>query len=271
MAWHWRRDGDVPFELLTRVGDDRPGGVPRVPRPARDPAHAGARRARAVVVDRHRHPARPPAVHGPLRRGRVGGLRAVAGRGASACARPGACTSSSSRARSASSSGARPTGRSAASRSRADFLGFRHYTRRALRRHDARRRRRVRRLAGAPGRRRRPGRSATSRTDLGRLVVVTFGAQGVWAFDGRTAGEDAFVPVDRRCRWPGTTVGCGDAFIAGFLRAWRDAARRAPRRSKRARSVGAEATAWRRPLPDEAYGDEARDALARADAASGRR
>ena len=31
---------------------------------------------------------------------------------------------------------------------------------------------------------------------------------------------------------------------------------------------GAEATAWRRPLPDEAYGDEARDALARADAAA---
>src|SRR5690242_15549491 len=25
MAWHWRRDGDVPFELLTRVGDDHPG------------------------------------------------------------------------------------------------------------------------------------------------------------------------------------------------------------------------------------------------------
>ena len=24
MAWHWRRDGDVPFELFTRVGDDRP-------------------------------------------------------------------------------------------------------------------------------------------------------------------------------------------------------------------------------------------------------
>lgn len=28
---------------------------------------------------------------------------------------------------------------------------------------------------------------------------------------------------------------------------------------------GAEATAWRRPLPDEAYGNEARDALRAAD------
>ena len=32
--------------------------------------------------------------------------------------------------------------------------------------------------------------------------------------------------------------------------------------------LGAEATAWRRPLPDEAYGEEAAIALAAADAAA---
>ena len=63
---------------------------------------------------------------------------------------------------------------------------------------------------------------------LGRLIVVTFGAQGVWAFDGRPGGEDAFVPVVA-VPVRGTTVGCGDAFVAGFLAAWRDGARRPAR------------------------------------------
>jgi len=99
---------------------------------------------------------------------------------------------------------------------------------------------------------------------LGRLIVVTFGAHGVWAFDGRPGGEDAFVPVTA-VPVRGTTVGCGDAFVAGFLAAWRETPD-----VRRAIDAGAEpgaaATAWRRPLPDEAYGDDARDALARADA-----
>ena len=66
----------------------------------------------------------------------------------------------------------------------------------------------------------------------------------------------------------GTTVGCGDAFVAGFLAAWREIpdVRRAIGAGA---GPGAAATAWRRPLPDEAYGDEARDALAHADAAAG--
>ena len=98
----------------------------------------------------------------------------------------------------------------------------------------------------------------------GRLVVVTFGAQGVWAFDGRPGAEDVFVPV-RAVPVTGTTVGCGDAFIAGFLaRVARDAGRQACDRA--GAGPGAEATAWRRPLPDDAYGDDARVALARADA-----
>ncbi len=62
--------------------------------------------------------------------------------------------------------------------------------------------------------------------DLGRLVVVTFGAHGVRVFDGRPDGDgDRFVPVEA-VPVRGTTLGCGDAFIAGFLEAWRVAAGR---------------------------------------------
>ena len=96
--------------------------------------------------------------------------------------------------------------------------------------------------------------------------MVTFGAQGVWAFDGRRGGGDAFIPVVA-VPVAGTTVGCGDAFVAGFLKAWhRQRDLHAAIDAGAAR--GAEATAWRRPLPDDAYGSDARDALARADAAA---
>ena len=56
--------------------------------------------------------------------------------------------------------------------------------------------------------------------DLGRLVVVTLGSRGVRVFDGRPGGEDRFVPVVP-VEVAGTTVGCGDAFVAAFLAAWR--------------------------------------------------
>ena len=59
----------------------------------------------------------------------------------------------------------------------------------------------------------------------------------------------------------GTTLGCGDAFIAGFLEAWRSS-RDVLAAVERGKVLGAEATAWRRPLPDEAYGPEAVAALA---------
>ena len=148
----------------------------------------------------------------------------------------------------------------------ADFLGFRHYS--------------VERLAetmravdvgfvgwpGGPADADVAGIREVAHA-LGRLIVVTLGAQGVWAFDGRPDGTDAFVPI-RAVPVLGTTVGCGDAFVAGFLAAWRETPD-----VRRAIDAGAEpgaaATAWRRPLPDEAYGDEARAALGRADAAAG--
>jgi sugar/nucleoside kinase (ribokinase family) len=98
---------------------------------------------------------------------------------------------------------------------------------------------------------------------LGRLVVVTFGSQGVRVFDGRPGGGDLLVPVDA-VPVRGTTLGCGDAFIAGFLEALRRS-RDLPAAVERGKELGAEATAWRRPLPDEAYGAEAEAALRAAD------
>jgi sugar/nucleoside kinase (ribokinase family) len=138
----------------------------------------------------------------------------------------------------------------------ADFLGFRHYT--------------VERLAqtlravdlgfiGWAGDEHDPivGRFSEVALDLRRVLVITMGAKAVRVFDGR-AGSGADGAVRDR-RYPvaavevaGTTLGCGDAFIAWFLdELWRsndvDAAVR------RGMMGGAMATAWQRPLPDDAY------------------
>ena len=155
----------------------------------------------------------------------------------------------------------------------ADFLGFRHYT--------------VERFAksmtavdvGFVG---WPGalddevlaglRDATHR--LGRLTVVTLGSRGVQVFDGRNAANggagDRFfhvtaIPVK------GTTVGCGDAFVAAFLAEWVRTGGSKTQTGDLAAAVeagkaaGAQATHWRRPLPDHVYGEAAADALATAD------
>ena len=85
-----------------------------------------------------------------------------------------------------------------------------------------------------------------------RLVIVTLGERGVLLFDGRgDSAADRFVPVVA-VPVTGTTVGCGDAFIAAFLAAWwrgadLDAA------LALAAAAGAQATTWIRPLPDAAY------------------
>lgn len=134
----------------------------------------------------------------------------------------------------------------------ADFLGFRHYT--------------VDRLAGTmrhvdlgfigwPGAEDDPTVAGMRRValELGRLLVVTMGARAVHAFDGRSGAAEPerrypvqAVPV------AGTTLGCGDAFIAWFLDAWwrsrdLDAA------VAQGMIGGARTTAWPRPLPDDAY------------------
>ncbi len=102
---------------------------------------------------------------------------------------------------------------------------------------------------------------------LGRLIIVTFGSQGIHAFDGRPGGPgDAYFPI-RALPVAGTTVGCGDAFIAGFLGAWHTT-RDVVAAIEAGAVPGAAATAWRRPLPDEAYGPEAATALRAADEAA---
>lgn len=89
-----------------------------------------------------------------------------------------------------------------------------------------------------------------------KLAVITLGSRGVQVIDGRGASaSERFIPVNA-VEVQGTTVGCGDAFIAAFLnRWWRseqstmdvDAAVAA------GAVLGAAATAWLRPLPDDAY------------------
>ncbi|TAK02514.1 MAG: carbohydrate kinase family protein [Chloroflexota bacterium] len=132
----------------------------------------------------------------------------------------------------------------------ADFLGFRHYT--------------VERLArtmanvdlgfiGWPGDVDAPEVRGMRDVafDLGRLLVVTMGSRAIRVFDGRAeplVHTFAVSPVEVA----GTTLGCGDAFIAWFLdELWRsDDLDRAIERGK---AGGAAATRWLRPLPDAAY------------------
>jgi fructoselysine 6-kinase len=86
--------------------------------------------------------------------------------------------------------------------------------------------------------------------ELGRLVVVTLGSAGMRVLDGRSH-RDERVPVDA-VDVEGTTVGCGDAFIAGFLASWwRGGSLDASLQLGAAN--GAAATRWWRPLPDAAY------------------
>lgn len=135
----------------------------------------------------------------------------------------------------------------------ADFLGFRHYT--------------LDRLAdtlryvhlgfiGWPGDEGDPVVAGMRDLahDLGRCLVVTLGSRGVLVFDGRPdVGEGdrrfdvAAIPV------AGTTVGCGDAFVAHFLAAWWRTGDLAAA-VEAGKVGGAMATRWERPLPDAVYG-----------------
>jgi sugar/nucleoside kinase (ribokinase family) len=84
--------------------------------------------------------------------------------------------------------------------------------------------------------------------DLGRTVVVTLGSRGVLLVTGSTT---RLVTV-RAVAVEGTTVGCGDAFIAAFLaRHLRGGT--LDESLDDARAAGAAATGWLRPLPDDAY------------------
>ena len=88
--------------------------------------------------------------------------------------------------------------------------------------------------------------------DLGKLLVATLGSRGVLVWDGRSAPQEQFFAVEP-VPVQGTTVGCGDAFIAYFLAEfWRSSDVAAA--VAQGKLGGALATEWERPLPDEAYG-----------------
>lgn len=90
-----------------------------------------------------------------------------------------------------------------------------------------------------------------------RLAIITLGARGVLVLDGRDGFATYRTIAVNAVEVAGTTVGCGDAFIAAFLDSWwrgsqstaeLDAAVSA------GAALGAAATTWLRPLPDSAYG-----------------
>jgi sugar/nucleoside kinase (ribokinase family) len=86
----------------------------------------------------------------------------------------------------------------------------------------------------------------------GTILVITFGSAGVRVVDARAAEvSDAWFAVDA-IRVAGTTVGCGDAFIAAFLAAWYRSGD-IGEAVDAGRALGAAATGWHRPLPDDAY------------------
>lgn len=130
-----------------------------------------------------------------------------------------------------------------------DFLSFRHYT---VERFAATMAHLQVGIIGWPGAVEDPVLAGVRAVacEQGKLVVVTLGSRGVQVFDGRTSSEQ-FVPV-AAVSVEGTTVGCGDAFVAAFLAArWRGAD--VLTSVEAGKSAGAAATAWPRPLPDSAY------------------
>jgi sugar/nucleoside kinase (ribokinase family) len=270
MAWHWARAGE-PFLLLSRVGDDRPGtfedflrrhAIPHSP----ELVGRGASASIDIVIQPDLQPHMAHFIEGVW-----ASFECTAAEEASIAAAErlhlvlveGAIRELSRLA----AIGAIEAGGARGPEVTADFLGFRHYT---LERFAATMRSVDVAFVGWPGTREDPelaGFRAVAHA-LARLVVVTLGAQGVAAFDGRPGGEDRFIPVDG-IPVEGTTVGCGDAFIAAFLASWR----RSPdvlAAVEAGKAAGAEATRWRRPLPDEAYGPEAATSLRAADEAAAR-
>ncbi len=264
MAWHLRGEAD-PWHLLTRVGSDHPGvfrdflARHGIAHSAGTLVGAGASASIDIVIQPDLQPFMDHFVEGvwadyaatPDEEALVRGARRL-----HLVLVEGAIRELSRLASAGALAGVEVS---------ADFLGFRHYT---LERFAATMRSVDLGFVGWPG---APDDAAVDGLravahDLGRLVVVTFGSQGVRAFDGRPGGEDRFVPVTP-VAVAGTTVGCGDAFVAAFLAAWR----RTPdvlASIEAGKAAGAAATAWRRPLPDDAYGPEAVEALRAADAAA---
>jgi sugar/nucleoside kinase (ribokinase family) len=267
MAWHLGRAGR-PWHLMTRVGDDRPGvfrafldrhDLPATP----DLVTAGRSASIDIVIQPDLQPWMDNFVEGvwadyrctPTEELTIAGaerLHAVLVEGA---------IRELERLHEA--------GLLHQLEVSADFLGFRHYT--------------VERFAGTmravdigvigwPGAPDDTGvrEIAAVVHGLGKLAVITFGSQGVLVVDGRDGVRDRFVEVDA-VPVDGTTVGCGDAFVAAFLDTWGRMRGDVVLAVEAGKAAGAAATRWRRPLPDDAYGPETAEALRRADEAAARR
>lgn len=133
----------------------------------------------------------------------------------------------------------------------ADFLGFRHYTperfRDTLAHIDLA-------FIGWPGSPDDAPLAAIRRSvlDAQKMAVVTLGAQGVFVIDGDQQTERLYPTVEVPVM--GSTIGCGDAFIAAFLHAHQSGAPVGDAVAA-GQTAGAAATAWGLPLPDEAYRD----------------
>ena len=268
MAFHWARAGE-PFLLLSRVGDDRPAtfedfltrhAIPHSP----ELVGRGASASIDIVIQHDLQPHMDNFVEGvwasfastPAEEATIAAaerLHLVLVEGAVR------------ELERLTATGAIQAGGLHGPEVTADFLGFRHYT---LERFAGTMRTVDLGFVGWPGA--RADREIAGFREvahrLGRLVVVTLGSNGVAVFDGRPGGEDRFVPVTA-IPVQGTTVGCGDAFIAAFLASWRRS-RDVVAAVEAGKIAGAEATRWRRPLPDEAYGPDAATALAAADEAA---
>ncbi len=265
MAWHLRAEPD-PWLLLTRVGDDRPEVF------ADFLARHGIRHAPSSMVGRGASASIDIVIQPDLQPWMDNFVEGVW------------ATFRSTQEEEALISGARrlhlvlvegairelerlaAAGTLAGVEVSADFLGFRHYT---LERFTTTMRHVDVGFVGWPGEPSDPvvGGIREVAHSLGRLVVVTLGSRGVLVFDGRPGGGDRVIPVVP-VTVRGTTVGCGDAFVAAFLATWRRSADTLAA-VEAGKVAGAAATAWRRPLPDEAYGPEAAAALAAADGAAG--
>jgi sugar/nucleoside kinase (ribokinase family) len=261
MAWAWSRAG-VPFTLLTRIGDDDPElfvsflARHRIATLPSSLVGAGPSASIDIVIRADRQPHMDHFVGGVWDDLRLSEdeLAAVASaRRLHVVLVEGAIEALERLA---------VAGRLTGLQVSADFLGFRHYT--VERFADTMRHVDIG-FVGWPGDIDHPTIDGIRKVayGAGRLVIVTLGDRGVLVFDGRQAPTESFIPVDR-VEVEGTTVGCGDAFIAACLASlWGDADVAAAVEAGKA--AGGEATAWPRPIPDAAYGDAMARALRLAD------
>jgi fructoselysine 6-kinase len=250
MAWHWRA-ADQPFRLLTRIGVDRPEvfleffdrhRIPYLPasivgdgpsasidiviqpdgQPWMDHFVDGVWSAFRLTAEEEAAIASASSLHTVLTEGVIAELE-----------RLGRADRLSHLAVSA------------------DFLDFRHYT---VERFDDTMGVVDIGFVGWPGALDDPTLDGIRgvAAERQRLVIVTLGSRGVIVIDGRRRPSERLYPVTA-IPVVGTTVGCGDAFIAGFLAAYhRDGDIDGAVRDGAV--AGARATAWDRPLPDAAYG-----------------